>query len=78
MEELHASNSFSYPGIMLDIFFDLELVLWSYHSAAAILLITLLVLLLSIQHFDMYSIWILLLSLSESLETTFPWDLLIE
>ena len=29
--------AFLYPGIVFGIFFDLRLVLWSYHSAAAVL-----------------------------------------
>ena len=46
--------AFLYPGIVYGIFFDFKLVLWSYHSAAAILFATLLALLLSLQYFDIY------------------------
>ena len=46
--------AFLYPGIVFGILFDLKLIMWSYHSAPAILFTTLLALLLSFQHFDMY------------------------
>ena len=46
--------AFLYPGIVFGILFDLKLIIWSYHSVPAILFTTLLALLLSFQHFDMY------------------------
>ena len=39
--------AFLYPGIAYGILFDLKLVLWSYHPAAAILFITLLALIIT-------------------------------
>ena len=45
--------AFLYLGIVFDILFDLDLVLWPYHSAAALLFTTLLTWLLSFRPFDM-------------------------